>query len=94
MTRLIKAVKIGVLAAVAAGGLTVMSAQPASAHIACNRFGECWHVADRYTNYPANMGVRFYDDSWRKQHRGKNVHWREVHGDDHGYYDHGRWHGF
>jgi hypothetical protein len=92
MTRLIKAVKIGLLTAVAAGGLAAMSASPASAHVACNRAGECWHVNDRY-NYPARLGIVIHPDDWRDHHRGA-YRWREVHGNDHGYYDHGHWRGF
>jgi hypothetical protein len=63
MTRLIKAVKLGALAVVAAGGVTVMSASPASAYIACNRYGECWHVSDRYRDYPPGLHMRFFDDN-------------------------------
>jgi len=91
MTRLIKAVKIGAVAAVMAGGLTVMSAAPASAHIACNRAGECWHVNDRF-DYPARLGIVIHPDDWRDHHRG-HMRFREDR-DDRGYYDRGHWRTF
>ena len=47
----LKTLKIGVLAAVVVGGAAA-SALPAYAHIACNRFGECWHTSARYNTYP------------------------------------------
>ncbi len=92
MTRLKNTLKVGMLAAVAIGGVSLSSA-PASAAVACNRYNECWHTGSRYTNYPANVGVRFYDDSWRASHHG-HYHWRADPKDDHGYYDHGHWRAF
>lgn len=91
MTRLIKAVKISVVAAVAAGGLAAMSASPASAYIACNRAGECWRVHDRY-DYPPHLGIILHPDDWRDHHRG-HFRFREDR-DERGYYDHGHWRGF
>lgn len=92
MTRLIKAVKLGAVAAVAAGGLLAMSASPASAHIACNRAGECWHVNDRY-DYPSRLGIVIHPDAWREHHRG-HMRWRKGHDNDHGYYERGHWRSF
>lgn len=88
----LKTLKIGVLAAVVVGGAAA-SALPAYAHIACNRFGECWHTSARYNTYPSGLGVIFHDDGWRDKHR-RHYHWRDDPRDDHGYYEHGRWHGF
>ncbi len=92
MSRVSTSLKAGVLAAVAVGGVA-LTATPASAAIACNRFGECWHTSTRYTTYPANLGVRFYEDSWRAGHM-RHYHWRADPRDDHGYYSHGHWRGF
>lgn len=92
MTRLIKTMKIGVAAAIAAGGLAAMSASPASASVACNRARECWHVNDNY-DYPARLGIVIHPDDWRDHHHGK-FHWREGHEGERGYFDHGRWRGF
>jgi hypothetical protein len=92
MTRLIKAVKISVVAAVAAGGLAAMSASPASAYIACNRAGECWRVNDRF-DYPAQLGIVIHPDDWRDHHRHDHYRFREDR-DDRGYYDRGHWRTF
>ncbi len=92
MTRLMHSVKLGLMAAVAVGGLA-LSTTPASAHVACNRFGECWHTSNRYTTYPANLGVVFHDDAWRASHM-KHRHWRDDPKDDKGYYSHGHWRSF
>jgi len=92
MTRLMNSLKLGLMTAVAVGGLA-LSGTPASAHIACNRFGECWHTSARYDKYPANLGVVFHDDSWRATHT-THRHWRDDPKDDHGYYDHGHWRAF
>ena len=85
-------IKMGLLAAATAAGL-LATASAASAHIACNRYGECWHVADRYPNYPARLGVVFHDDAWRAAH-ARGYHWRRDRDDDHGYWSHNRWHPF
>ncbi len=92
MSRLINSLKVGVLAAVAVSGVA-LTTTPASAAVACNRYGECWRTSTRYTTYPSNLGVKFYEDSWREKH-AKHYHWRDDPKDDHGYYMHGKWHAF
>ena len=77
--------KGAVMAAVAGGTLL---ATAASADVACNRWGECWHVHDRLT-YPAQVGVRWHEDTWADAHRN-NYHWRTDRS-DHGYYRNGVW---
>jgi hypothetical protein len=84
-----KTLVAGVGALVAAGaGLTV--ATSASADVACNRFGECWHVHARI-DYPADVGITFYDDSWKFP--DTHYVWRKDR-DDHGYWWHGHWRHF
>ena len=82
-----------VLGALLAGGTLAATATTASADVACNRFGECWRVHERYTTYPPNLRVRFYDDAWRDAHR-RHYHWRADRDDDHGYYYRGVWRPF
>ena len=77
-----------------AGGALVAGAGAASADVACNRFGECWTVHERYTTYPHNLGVRFHDDAWRAAHQSHRYHWRADRDDDHGYYHRGAWRPF
>jgi hypothetical protein len=76
------------LAAAIAGGAVVATATTASASVACNRYGECWHVHDRLA-YPDGLGIVFHDDAWANAHRD---HWRWRHlRYDRGYYRNGAW---
>ncbi len=75
-------------AALAAGALMAglaLTATTASADVACNRMGECWHVHDRLA-YPSDLGVVWHPDAWH----GRHVHWRQDRF-DHGYYRNGAW---
>ena len=47
-------------AIVGAAALTTMAA-PASAYVACNRHGDCWHTSDRYDHRP-HWGIRIHDE--------------------------------
>jgi hypothetical protein len=95
MFELKKRLGTGVLAIALGTGVLIVGTASASADVACNRYGECWHVQDRYTNYPHGLGVRFYGDDWRETHRhDHHYHWQKDRDDDHGYYSHGRWHAF
>ena len=95
MRELKKRLGMGALAIALGTGVLVVGTGTASADVACNRYGECWHVQDRYTNYPHRLGIRFYGDDWREAHRhDRHYHWQKDRDDDHGYYSHGRWHGF
>lgn len=93
MKTLTKTLAAGAFVASVAAGALVLSATSASADVACNRYGECWHVTQHYTFYPSDLGVRFYDDAWRDHHR-HGYHWRRDRDDDHGYWFHGRWRPF
>lgn len=89
-----KALAAGALIASMAGGVLALTATSASADVACNRYGECWRVAQRYTTYPSNLGVTFHDEAWRNQNRKGHYHWRRDQTDDQGYYSHGKWRRF
>lgn len=94
MTRLKSALATGALVAAMTVGALAATTSAASADVACNRWGECWHVRDHYTNYPANLGVIFHDEAWRLAHQRGNWRWRHDRNDDHGYYSHGHWRRF
>jgi len=83
-----KLMTTGAVAVVLGIGALAATTTAAEARIACNRFGDCWHVNDRY-DYPATLGVRFYDDNWRYHHR-YGYHWRHDH-DGRGYWRNGLW---
>jgi len=80
MSRLKAALAVGAMAA----GLA-LAATTASAEVACNRWGECWHVHDHIA-YPGEVGVVWHPDGWRARH----MHWRHDRF-DHGYYRNGVW---
>ena len=82
--------KTGVVAGLAAFAVASVTAGGASAYVACNRYGECWHVKSRWA-YPREAGVVFHADGWRFAHRG--YRWA---GDrnDRGYWYHGAWRRF
>lgn len=81
-----------VLGAVAATGAFMTLAVPASAYIACNREGDCWHTDNRVVR----PGVRFdyhpddyyFHERWDGDARR---HWRSDYHRDRGYYRNGLW---
>ena len=88
MTFLKSALVKGALAAVVASTAAVATTTTASADVACNRAGECWHVRDRL-DYPANVGITFHADNWGAAHH-RYYHWRQDRF-DRGYYRNGVW---
>jgi hypothetical protein len=83
-------------AVILAGGLAAFS-QPASAHVVCNREGDCWSTHAN-VQYPSSFGIRTYNDryaneSYRQRHWHDNGRtWRdENHDRDRGAYRSGAW---
>jgi hypothetical protein len=74
-------------AAFLAANTLVLSAASASAMIACNAEGECWHVTHRYV-YRPEFGVVIHPDGWRWG-AGDHYVWREHPG--RGYWHNGIW---
>jgi len=92
VTRLKSTLVKGALIAAVAAGTLAATATTASAYVACNRFGECWRVHDRYTNYPTGVGIIIHQDNWRW---GRHDHYRWRHDrDGRGYYRNGAWFNF
>ena len=87
--------KSALVAAVAAGALAATTAR-ADSVVVCNRWNDCWRVHDRYSDYPADVGVVFHDEAWRAAHEHDAAwHWLNDQADDHGWYDRdGNWHPF
>jgi hypothetical protein len=73
--------------ALGGAGAIVTTASPASAAIACNRDGECWHVRGDY-EYRPEFGVVVHPNNWRWGHRDR-FRWREHEG--RGYWHNGVW---
>lgn len=73
---------------------TVASAQPVEhTYVACNTYGDCWRVHERYAYGPA-APIIYYDSDWYDAHRADaHVHWLADPDNDRGYYDReGHWH--
>ena len=70
------------------GAATIaLTATSASAYIACNREGECWHVANQYAYHP-EFGIVVHPDGWRWRRHDHFV-WHEHEG--RGYWHNGIW---
>lgn len=74
-----------ILGTIAGAGALAALAAPASAYVACNRSGDCWHTNDR--GFHRGWGITVHDDSWKW--RGDRYHWREHEG--RGYWRNGVW---
>jgi hypothetical protein len=75
------------LGTIAAAAAVIGLAAPASADVACNRHGDCWHTSDHY-NYHRSWGIRVHDDGWKWRGRD-HYRWREHEG--RGYWRNGAW---
>ena len=72
-------------------GAIAITSIPASAYVACNHEGDCWHT-DARVHAP---GARFdyHPDDWyfhRHWDNDREHHWRDSH-EGHGYYKGGVW---
>jgi hypothetical protein len=74
-------------AALFGAGMLALSAGSASAAVACNGAGECWHVRGHYT-YPPEAGIVIHPEGWKW---GPTEHfaWRDHAG--RGYWRNGIW---
>ena len=92
MVRLKHLLATGSLVALFVTGGMLATTQVASAEIACNSAGECWHVKRHY-EYPPTLGIHIYGDEWRRSHEhDRHYHWMRNRDDDRGYYSNGEWH--
>lgn len=88
-------IRTAALGAVLAAGAMFAIIPLASADVACNSYGECWHVKTHYRGYPRELGIHFYRDDWAERHRAdRRYHWMEDRDSDRGYYSRGEWHEF
>jgi hypothetical protein len=76
-----------VLGAIVGAGALAATAGTASAYVACNRHGDCWHTTERY-HYRPHFGVRVHDENWRWRSH-ERYRWREHAG--RGYWRSGVW---
>jgi hypothetical protein len=76
-----------ILGSIAGAGALVALAAPASADIACNGAGDCWHTRDHYTYQPA-FGITVHPNDW-KWRDSDHYRWHEHAG--RGYWRDGLW---
>jgi hypothetical protein len=82
----LKTLMLGTLAG--AGALIALAA-PASAYIACNREGDCWHTESRFA--PPGVRYDYHPDDWYFHQRwDDHHHYRDYH-EGRGYYRGGLW---
>ena len=66
----------------------------ASAYVACNHHGDCWHT-DKRIHFP-HVRLAFHSDRWWDHHKASSKYtWHEIDKDHdwhHGYWDQGTWH--
>ena len=91
MTALKTALSVAAISTLMATGALVTSLTPASAYVACNKDGDCWHTDSR----PRAPGIQFsvHPDDWyfhQKWEGDNNRHYRDYH-EGRGYYKGGIW---
>jgi hypothetical protein len=69
------------------------SADEVRTYVACNQYGDCWRVHERYA-YGPSAPITYYNSDWYDAHRSdEHVHWLTDPDNDRGYYDrNGAWH--
>jgi hypothetical protein len=73
-----------------AGGIAMMASSPASAYVACNSVGDCWHTDTRYAS-PPGVTFTWHPDEWYFHQRWDDRHhWRDYH-EGRGYWRNGVW---
>jgi hypothetical protein len=77
-------------AAVMSAGVLVVGAGRASAEIACNGAGVCWHTQETY-QYKPEFGVVVHPNNWQWS-ANEHYRWREHEG--RGYWEGDTWHQF
>ena len=75
-------------AALLAAGALALAAASASAEIACNDEGECWHIKGKVDFYKPEHGIHIHPDNWKW---GEKEHYRFREHDGHGYWRGGVW---
>jgi hypothetical protein len=87
-TSLLATAGAGAMAPSAANAETVVRT-----YVACNQYGDCWRVHQRYA-YGPDAPITYYNSDWYDTHRtDEHVHWLADPDNDRGYYDRsGAWH--
>ena len=80
--------KLALAAGVSLAALTI-STLGASAYVACNHEGDCWHTKSRVR--APGVTFEYHPDDWYfHQHWDRDRHWRDYH-EGRGYWRNGVW---
>jgi hypothetical protein len=80
--------KLALAAGVSLAALTI-STLGASAYVACNHEGDCWHTESRVR--APGVTFEYHPDDWYfHQHWDRDRHWRDYH-EGRGYWRNGVW---
>jgi len=84
-------IRTALAGAVAGAGALLAITLPASAYIACNREGDCWHTEDR-TVPPPGVHFSFHPDDWyfHRHWNDEHMRWRDYR-EGRGYWRNGVW---
>ena len=92
------ALGLGSVLAILGGSLAIPTMASADTvtktYVACNQYGECWRVHERYA-YPSSEQIVVHDSDWYDAHQSdEHVRWLNAPTDDRGWYERdGNWHG-
>lgn len=84
-------IRTALLGAMIGASAMLAMAAPASAYIACNRAGDCWHTESHYA--PPGVAFQFHPDDWyfhRHWDDDHRYHWRGYR-EGRGYWRGGVW---
>ena len=82
--------RTALLGAMTGAGALVAMTLSASAYVACNREGDCWHTESRFA--PPGVHFEFHPDDWyfHRHWGGDRYHWHDYH-EGRGYWRNGVW---
>ena len=90
MTAFKTALSAAAISALMATGALVAAVSPASAYVACNREGDCWHTEARPRVPHVTLSVHPDDWYFNQKWEGNKYHYRDYH-EGRGYYKGGVW---
>jgi hypothetical protein len=86
---------VAVSSVLALGCGVLFTAAPASAYVACNSSGDCWHTGSKMKWSGAI--VSYHEDDWWDAHKADaQYHWHDAdaeHNWQHGFWANGVWNG-
>ena len=85
---------MGVSSGLVLGCAVLLGAAPASAYVACNSNGDCWHTGSKALDW-SGVILKYHDDDWWDAHKGDaEYHFHDSdaeHNWQRGYWTKGTW---